>query len=606
MSEITNTANEHSPGRTRVDRRGFVRRTGALGATPMVAGALLQRAGAQDASPAASPAVTDGASPEATGEVITSITRAEFFAQLISHFDLEEPQSTGGQVIETNTTDISTLNPVLATDTYSSQIINLLFDGLVGTSPIDGTVVPSGIADYWEIAPDGVTYTFHLVPYATWHDGTPVTADDVIFTYDGVLAEESLSVRKGTVETALESYRKIDDLTVEFVAKQQSAVFLNDAINQFNILPKHIWEDIPVEEWGSAPGSTGTDPSQVVGNGPFRFVEWVLGSHVTIARNDDFWDPENMPIIDEYIYNVVADPASALATLQTGSSDMVGVPFGQAKTLQETNPELQILPLDSAAMNYYYLNQDEAATGKFTDTKVRQALHYALDRDIIADTVYDGFAVRADGTQPVLSVAYAPDRINTIYLYDPDKARTLLDEAGWTEGADGIREKDGERLSFEMLHSEGSATYETQIPYMQQAWREIGVEMIPAAVPFPTLLDLTDAGNYEAAVAGFGWGFDGFQGSMFRSTSTPPNGFNKFRYSNEEYDALDAAAQTELDDEKRIDLLIEATNIVNDDAAAGVVVFRQNIYGASPRLHNFLPVGYSGYWWFNYAWVDPR
>jgi len=532
-----------------------------------------------------------------------SVTREEYNATLREHFTFEEATATGGQIIVTETNDISTLNPTLVDDVYSSWISTFLFDALVGGSPVDGTVVP-GLADYWEVADDGVTHTFHLNKNATWHDGNPVTADDVIFSFDGVLAEDSLSVRKATVEQYLKEYKKIDDHTVQLIGNAPSAEFVRNTAGQFGILPKHIWEGVPPGEWGSDPGSTGQDPARVIGSGPFKFVEWVLGDHVTLTRNADYWDQQNTPLIDEYVYRVIADAASAIASLQTGESDVVEVPPTQANPLQQSNPELQIVDFDTYNFNYYIVNQDPSRTELFTDVRVRQALHYALDRDLIVQTAYQGYAVRADGTQPVLSIAYAPDRINTIYTYDPDRARSLLDEAGWTEGGDGIREKEGTRLSFECMYSEGVARYETQIPYMQQAWREVGIEMIPTAVPFPTLSDAADAGTYQMAVWGFSWTPDPSQGDMFRCDAVPPNGFNSMRYCNEEFDRLDEQARVELDEQRRIELIIQASNIVNDEMAAGITVFSKSIYGASPRVHNFLPNGFGEMWWVPYAWVE--
>jgi peptide/nickel transport system substrate-binding protein len=597
-----------------LSRRGFMRRATALGVSAAAAGMMASNVLAQEstpiqgtpiASPAASPVASPGASPTGgTGQVISSISIEEAKAEIEAAFPFEEPQNQGGQFIQTETTDISTLNTVLTGDVYSAWIAGFIYDGLIGTSPVNGREIPTGLAKSWEIAADGITYTLKLHENVKWHDGEPFTADDVIFTYDMALAEDSQSVRKSTIEDVLASYEKVDDYTVRFVAIEPVAVFLSDALGQFGIMPKHIWEGIPAAEWPADPGSTGQDPSRVIGTGPFKFVEWVLGDHVTLEKNADYWDQDEVPVIDTYTYQVLADPASAIAALQTGATDMTDIPFTQATPLRESNPELQILNYDTTSFNYYYTNQAEDKGLPFTDVKVRQALQYALDRDLIAETVYNGFAIRADGTQPVLSIAYAPDRINTIYTYDPEKAAALLDEAGWTMGGDGIREKDGQRLSFETLYSEGVATYEQQIPYMQQAWREAGIEMLPSAIPFPTLLEQTDAGNYQMAVLGFSWDIDGTQDIMFACDATPPAGFNNMRYCNPEYDELIEASKRELDLEKRIDILIEMSNIVNDDAAVGITVFRQDIYGASPRVHNFFPNGYSEVWWLSRAWLD--
>jgi peptide/nickel transport system substrate-binding protein len=281
------------------------------------------------------------------------------------------------------------------------------------------------------------------------------------------------------------------------------------------------------------------------------------------------------------------------------------VPFQQGQTLQASNPELVITAFDTLSMNYYHVNQDPEKETLFTDARVRQALQYALDRQLIADTVYLGYAIQADGTQPVLSQAYAPERTNTVYNYDPDMARSLLAEAGWADSdGDGIVEKDGQKFSFECIYSEGVATYLQQIPYMQQAWREVGIEMIASAIPFQTLLDETDNGTYQMTVQGFNWTVDGAQIAMYGCESTPPAGFNSMRYCNPEFDALETQAITELDTEARIDLLIEASNIANDDAATGIIVFRQSIVGSQPRLNNFMPNGYSTVGTITKTWIS--
>lgn len=582
-----------------IDRRSLVAGSSALAA---VAG--VHAATAQSATPAGSPAASPVASPM-TGEAFKSVTRAEYLAALLDAYPLEAPATMGGTLIDTVTTDIATVNPTIVGDSQSGYITSLIFESLVQYSAVDGSVIPGALTDYWEVAEDQITYTFHLQQNAAWQDGTPVTADDCTYTLDAILADDSLSPRKGTVELALASYRAVDDKTLELVGIAPSAIFLEETVMLFEIMAKHIWEDVPIADIGTDPGSLGQDASRVVGSGPFKFVEWQTGSLVRLAKNPDYWDQENVPYIDEFIFRVVADSNSAVLSLQKGETDLSTIGFSQADPLRESNPELQIIDVDSASFNYYCALMDPEKTTLFTDVKVRQALSYAIDRQLLAEEVYDGFAEPAIGTQPVLSPAYAPDRVNTRYEFDPGKAMQLLDEAGWTDSdGDGIREKDGTKFSFELQYPEGSATSETQIPYQQQMWRDIGVEMIPAAVPFQTMLDNGNSGSFDMIFLGFGWGFDGFQGTMFRTNAAPPAGFNFQRYSNEEYDQLDEQARGELDFDKRMDLLIEATNIVNDDAAAYIICFRKDIHGASPRVHNFLPTSYSGTWWIMKAWLD--
>jgi ABC-type transport system substrate-binding protein len=142
------------------------------------------------------------------------------------------------------------------------------------------------------------------------------------------------------------------------------------------------------------------------------------------------------------------------------------------------------------------------------------------------------------------------------------------------------------------------------VPYIQQCWREIGVEAIPTALPFPTQLEELDAGEGEAAMMQFSWNPDGFQGSMFYCDSTPPNGFNWIGWCNEEYEALDEQAMSDLDDERQYELLRGAANVINDDAAVGVLTSSRGVAGAQSRVKNFHPLGLSVGWWIRYTWIE--
>lgn len=592
--EITALVDQLREGK--ISRRGFMRRATALGVSAGAAGMLARSAAAQ--TPEATPA----------GDVITNaVTREEAMAAITAAFPFTEPENMGGDLIYQQSTDIGTVNPILVTDTYASYITGMVFEGLIGGSVVDGTDIPTGLADGWEISADGLEYTIFLNPNVTWHDGTPFTAADVVFSFDACLADDSQSVRKGTVESVLDHYEQVDDYTVKFYAKAPSGIFLTEALGQFGIVAKHIWEGVAPIDWPSDGGSTGTDPSRVVGTGPLKFEEWKLGETVSLVKNENYWQPEEVPYIDRFIYQVVPDSNTIIAALQTGATDVGDGTFDSAGDLANSNPELQIVAYDTLNWNYFHCIQDPSKFELFTDVNVRQALLYALDRQLMADMVWFGYAIQADGTQPVLSIAYDPSRINTIYNYDPEKAKSLLEASGWVDSdGDGIREKDGVKLSFDCIYSEGTSTYPVQIPYMQDAWKQVGIEAVTSAVPFQTLLDETDAGTYNMAVQGFGWTVDGGQDAMFASDMTPPNGFNSMRYSNADYDALVIPSKTEIDQAKRIDILIEQSNICNDDAAVGINVFRQQISIAGPNVHNFFPNGLSYFWWINKAWLDAR
>src|SRR5215207_9184284 len=279
-----------APSGRRFDRRGLLARAGALGLTTGALGALapaLTRA--QDATPEAA---------TASGEAVRSMSRDEHYAKLHEAFAFEEPQNQGGQVIWSQTNDIASVNGLLTADYPTVYVTGFIFEPLVGASPIDGQIIPA-LADSYEIAPDGRTYTFHLNKDAKWHDGTDVTAEDVKFTYDVALDEKSPNPRRSTIVQQLESYRVIDEDTFEMVSKEPFATFLYDVPWAVAIMPKHIWEGVAPEEWPNDPGSTGQDPARVIGTGPFKFQEWRQGESVSLVRNDDYYDTNAIPVIDE-------------------------------------------------------------------------------------------------------------------------------------------------------------------------------------------------------------------------------------------------------------------------------------------------------------------
>lgn len=584
-----------------LSRRGFIRQATALGLSAGAAGMLVGSAAAQDATPAASP-VAIGPVPENVVTGTLSVSREDALAAIQEEFELSEPEQEGGTVIYGEISDLENMAVLISSDVYTSRIGGLIFESLRGGNPIDGSATP-GLADSWELAEDGLTYTFHLNPNITWHDGTPFTANDVSFSFDATLAEDTLSPRRSTVLQVLDSYRVVDDVTFEIVANDYWATFLENTVDQFAIVAEHIWGDIPPAEWGQADPSTGLVPELVVGTGPFLFQERVIGESVTLVKNPDYWDTTQVPVIDTFIFRVVGEDAALLAALETGEVDIADVPFADAPTL-EGRDDLTILAYDTTSLNYFSLNHKNPETPFFDEIPVRQAMMYALDRQLLSEQVYNGYAVQADGTQPTLSVAYSPEETNTVYNYDPEMAMQLLEDAGWVVGDDGVREKDGVRMTFELLYTEGVATYTQQLPYMQEAWTAIGMEPVLQAVPFQTLTDSVDAYTHQAVVWGFQWSIDGGQGVMFRCDALRPQGFNSFEYCNPEYDALDTEAEKTLDPEARIDLLIEASNIVNDEAVAGILVFRQTTTGHRATLHNFYPNGYSYLWSIPWTWTE--
>ena len=449
------------------------------------------------------PALAQDATPAAGGEPIRSLTREEFQTQLAEDMQYTEAATPGGTFIDSATADIQTMHPFLAEEETSYNVVSLVYEGLVGGDPRTGQVAPTGLADFWEISPDHRTYTFHLNKDAKWHDGTDVTAEDVQFSADALADPETGSVYTGTFVDTVESWRAVDDDTFEMVAKEPVFTFLFDIQTLF-VVPKHIWEDVPLADWRNDPGATGADPSRVIGSGPWKFQEWRQGESVTVARNDDYYG--KVPYLDSYVLRIWPEQTAVVNALLNGEIDAAELEASDIAGVEGT-PGIEVAHYPTRGFTFYEFNLDPEVTTRWQDQRVRQALFYALDRESIVNDIQLGYAEVAQGTQPVVSYAYAPDRITTKYTYDPEKAKALLTEAGWTDtDGDGIVDKDGASLSFELLYNSGSPTADQLVAYMQDAWAAIGVEATPRSLEFPALIEATTTNpTFDIAIYSFLW-----------------------------------------------------------------------------------------------------
>ncbi|HLL51725.1 MAG TPA: ABC transporter substrate-binding protein [Thermomicrobiales bacterium] len=538
------------------------------------------------------------ATPSAVTEPIRTLTREEFVTQLEEELGYTEAATPGGTFIDSNVNDIQTIHPLIADDADSNAASGLLYDGLIGGDVRTGQPAPTGLADFWEIAPDGRTYTFHLNKDARWHDGVDITAEDVQFSFDALANPDLGSSYSSNFLDATESWQVIDEHTFEVVAKEPLVTFLYEMHSV--VVPKHIWESVPIADWRTDGGATGQDPARVVGSGPWKFQEWRQGESISYVRNDDYY--QKAPYLDSYVIRIWPDQTSVTNAFLNGEIDVAAVEPADVEVVEATEG-LKVKVYPTRSFSYYMTNLDPEKTTLFGDRLVRQALFHGLDRESIVNDILLGYAEVARGTQPVISYAYAPDQITTVYNYDPEKAKALLVEAGWTDtDGDGIVDKDGAPFAFEMIYPSGTPSTDQMIAYMQDAWRAIGVEMTPRAMEFSALVEIvTGDHNFEVAMLGFGWDASFIQDAMF-GCEQYEGGFNMVRYCNERVDELNNQAKRTFDEDARRELVVEATNIVNEDLPVGVMHFRKAISGYSDRLQNFEPSSWGVD--ITYVWIQ--
>jgi len=355
--------------------------------------------------------------------ILTLLTTAIITTILLSSVEAEVY---GGTLIIAARGDGPHLNPSLhwsPTVVYpGSQIFNALIEHDFQLNP------RPDLAESWEISEDGLKYTFHLVENASWHDGEPFTSADVKFTFD-----EMIPLHPGGTRITLkpvESVEAPDDYTVVFNMKYVYPAFTNYLGTFYApIAAKHLFEGTDI--------LNNPHNNNPIGTGPFKFVEWVKGDHITLVRNDDYFR-EGKPYLDKIIFNLrlSGDTSGKMLAIEKGEIDYIErLPFSAVDQLQKTPGVNMVLwKHSSQSIQRVYFNLRNPI---LSNKNVRQAIAHALDLDLIVDRVTSGYTTK--GTSPISSIAatYNPDV--PMYEYSISKADELLDAAGYPKDAAGIR-----------------------------------------------------------------------------------------------------------------------------------------------------------------------
>jgi len=484
--------------------------------------------------------------------------------------------------VEGSTSDVSQLNPVLvsANDTTSSTVSGLLYDGLLG-SKANGDLYPRLARDMPTAASDGTTYTFTLRENIRFSDGSPITADDVKFTYDLMFDPQYIDVKsplRSELTPNLRSVTAPDPKTIVFKTKQTSAPFLAWH-GQYGILPRAGWSKLAPKEINT----TELNIVPTVTSGAFKPAKYDKGVQYVVAANERHW--QGRPNIDRWVFKVLPDSIAVADQLRTGEVDCGRVDASQLADVQRI-PDVSIATVLEPIFTFYAYQLDPAkpASKMFSDKAVRQALLLALNRPAITDVIYFKQAIVATSSLPQMSWAYNKEA-RPQYLFDKAKAESMLDGAGWTKGADGIRAKAGTKLKFNVMTNAGNKARETLVVEMQHRWKEIGVEASPQLVPYTELLSqIEDKRTFDVFLVGFRVSQDPDQSQLWSSSAANPGGLNGMQYKNPQLDKILNDAAATLDQKKRKELYFQVQDILNEDVPAPVLVFNKSIWGIRKRL----------------------
>ncbi len=400
----------------------------------------------------------------------------------------------GGVYIEGLVGSIGRLNPLLdGTNPADQDIDRLIFSGLVKFDE-RGNPQPD-LAESWGISLDGLDYNFTLRENLTWQDGEPLTAEDVVFTID-LLRNQALPIPEDirTLWSKVEA-TALDDRHLQFRLPSAFAPFLDYL--SFGVLPKHLLSQLDPRQLVDAPFNL-----KPVGSGPYEFQELLSKNDQVTGVVLKAWDkyPQGRPFIDQIIFHYYDTSADAYQAYKTG--DIMGISYISPDMLSQVlaDPTLNVYSTRLPRLSIVMLNLDKAEVPFFKEQQVRQALMLGINRQWIVDNYLGGQAFIANG--PILPGTWAYNENLSTLPYDPDKAISILKQAGYTIPAEGgsVRSKDGVNLEFELVHPD--TELHTQIAEsIRDSLAELGIKVDLVAVPYDKLVtDYLEPRNYQAAL----------------------------------------------------------------------------------------------------------
>jgi peptide/nickel transport system substrate-binding protein len=481
----------------------------------------------------------------------------------------DAPAATGGTITIGRTAAPDTLNPGAAYLIEAFEIFDLVYDGLI-TIDLRAQAQPQ-LAREWSVADDNRTWTFTLHEGVTWHDGTPLTSEDVKFTYDMINSFDSFALLKDYT-TLLESVEAPDPTTV-VITFSEPVANTEERFAALYILPKHIWEGFDEAAAGEF------ENLEMIGSGPFKLAEYRPGEFVRLeAVKDHYLTP---PQIDSAIFRVYNTGDAMVQALRTGEVDLIDIPSNTVVRTLQAEANIEVVIGNGLSLSDIFFNvvtpencppDDGVCSGHpaLQDVRVRQALAHATDKQQLIDVVLLGLGV------PGLSLvvpghgdAFASQLQD--YAFDVARANQILDEAGYTDtNGDGVREMPGDpSISLRLRYSypsdqsnDGQRIYEL----LRDQWAQAGIAIELTALDADALTAICcPAFDYDVINWGWGLGIDPASLLYITTTEQIPTGISEAGYSNPEYDALFQQQLVTTDREERIAILHQMQEILLRD-----------------------------------------
>jgi peptide/nickel transport system substrate-binding protein len=445
------------------------------------------------------------------------------------------------------------LNPLAATSNETKDIVWQIFLKLLDEKPDYLNFAPR-LARSWTFSEDSLSIQFHLRDDVRWSDGTPVTAEDVKFTWE-LHTDTLVAWRSRSLKKSISNVEVIDPHTVEFQFDHRYPYQLMDA-NDGVILPRHLLVDIPREQLRQH--AFGRNP---VGNGPYKLARWEPEQYIELVKNPDYYEP-GKPHIDRIVFKFVPDIVTLTTQLKKGEIDLLeSFPSDQLKVLTRRYPGIKVYTYSSR--EYWFVSWNSKRS-LFAEADVRRALTMAIDREEIISTLWGGNASVC--TSPIYNNLWAFDSSIEPIPYDPAGSRDKLAALGWRDSdGDGVLDKDGIPFEFELI-TNNSSQQRMDVATMVEAYLgAVGVRARIRAMEFRAVVERLFSFEYDSCVLGWGTPTKPDITSHWHSAAMPPDGYNISGYHNPEVDRLIDQAKVELDRERAKHLWSQVQRIIYRD-----------------------------------------
>ncbi len=529
----------------------------------------------------------------------------------------------GGRLVRDTLGEPKSFNPITAGETSTTEYTDRIFQGLTTSDPFTGEMIPL-LAEKWQTSDDGLSWTFQLRRDVTFNDGTPLTAADVVFTWNDLIYDLSrpdmnqparwpCSTRDATTfEGKIIKVEQVDDHTVRFTTPVKIAIV--DELVATPILPRHKYAEFV--KAGTFGGAMGADsrPEDIVGTGPFVLGEYARGAKVVLKRNPRFWKKDaagnSLPYLDEMVFLVTRDANIMLLNFQQGITDVFGLRSGKDVAALRPRQQADNFTLYQLGPDYgtffvtFNMNKDAAKAGKipqykvdwFGDTRFRKAVSYAIDRPALIRNVLRnlGYSLPAPFTLaagPYRQDGFAP------HPHDPAKARALLAEMGLKDrDGDGIIEDEqGHKVSFTINTNAGNNIREDMADFIRKDLSEIGMEVNTLFLEFNLLVDKMDVNfDWECILMGLTGGTEPHWGANVWKSSGRlhmwwPNQLTPATAWEKRIDEAFAQGIQELDKAKRKALYREWVQIVYDQQPFIYLTTTERVAALRNKFGNIFP-----------------